>query len=371
MATISQICLSLNRGGLEIYVERISAHLAQRGHRVRVVTLAGSYLAERLPADLKRPISPPGVGDGLRLGFQVSQRVLAEQTDVVHVHGGRELPYAVLAKLRSHRPIRLAYSRHIVLNRSKKDLWHRMLYRQVDAYLAVSEQIANQALQRVPISGERVHVLHHGVETASRGLNERAAARARMGFPDNCFLVGLFSRIEHAKGQHTLVEAVSLLRQKDIKVQAFILGHVSEPAYRQHLAQRVRELNLDAQLVFLDFVPEAHRLMSACDAVVVPSKEEGFALVAAEAMSAEVPVVGTRGAGGILNLIEHQESGLLFEWEDAATLAQHLEALHRDPQLGARLARNGYELISRSFIIKNHVDALETHLLGGPAPLNT
>src|SRR5680860_24049 len=367
MATIIQVCLSSNCGGLEIYIERISRALSHRGHRVQVVTLTGSYLAQRLPADINYPIKAKGVAGAARFGLRISNRILAESADVAHVHGGRELPYAVLAKLRSRRRIRLVYSRHIVLNRSKKDLWHRALYRHVDAYLAVSEQIWEQALRRVPVPAQKVHFLRHGMELPANEPDARALARAKLGFRDNCFLVGTFSRIEHAKGQHTLIEAVSLLRKRAVDVRAFIMGHVSEPAYGEHLTRLVRELQLDAHVVFLDFVPDAHRLMSACDAIALPSRQEGSPLVAFEAMAASVPVLVTRGVGGALTLIEQEESGLVFDWEDAAMLAQHLEALYRDPDLRARLARNGRGLVERHFSFEDHLNTLENHFFGQAA----
>jgi glycosyltransferase involved in cell wall biosynthesis len=367
MATIIQVCLSSNCGGMEIYVERISQALAQRGHRVRVITAAGTYLAGRVPAVINHPVGV-GVGDRLRLGIQIPNEITQRKPDTIHVHGGLELPYAVLAKLRSRHDVRLIYSRHINLNRPKKDPWHRFLYRYVDAYLAVSEQVREQALRRVPIDVRRVHLLHLGVDSAATEPSERAAARARLGFNGNCFLVGAFSRIEHAKGQHTLIEAVSLLRQRGIDVQAFIMGHVSEAWYRERLMRRVRELNIDARVVFLDFVPEAHVLMGACDAIALPSREEGFPLVALEAMAAGVPVLGTRNGGNLLNLIEQEESGLLFAWEDAGMLARHLEALYRDPRLRARFAHNGQDLVRRRFSTEAHMAALEAHLLGLPIP---
>ncbi len=334
---------------------------------MQVVTLAGTYLSQRLPAEINYPIKTHGIGDAARFSLGISNRILAENADVVHVHGGRELPFAVLAKLRFRRRMRLVYSRHIVLNRSKKDLWHRVLYRHVDAYLAVSEQIREQALRRVPIPSERVHFLHHGMELPANEPDARALARAKLGFRDNCFLVGSFSRIELAKGQHTLIEAVSLLRKKAVDVQAFIMGHVSEAAYGEHLTRLVRELQLDAHVIFLDFVPDAHRLMSACDAVVVPSKQEGFGLVVIEAMAAGIPVIGTRGAGGMLNLMEHEKNGLLFDWEDAAMLAQQLEALYQDPDLRARLGCNGRSLVERHFSLEDHLNALENHFFGHAA----
>jgi L-malate glycosyltransferase len=364
MANIIELCLSSNCGGLEIYVERISRGLVQRGHRVQVVTSPGSYLAQRLPAETNHPLTARGIGAPLRFGAEIVRKIVGERTDAVHVHGGRELPYAVLAKLRSRRPLRLTYTRHNPMGRTKKDLWHRALYRHVDAYLTVSEEIRRQALPRVPVAAERIHVLQQGVDSIAMEPDQKVNTRARLGLPRHCFLVGAFSRIEYEKGQHTLIDAIGLLRQRGVDVQAFIMAHVAEPAYYEGLRHRVRQLGVEDSVTFRDFMPDAYRLMVACDAITLTSKVEGSPLTAFEAMGAGVPLVGSRCIGGAVSLIEQEETGLLFDWEDAAALADHLEALYRDPELRARLARNGYELVRRRFSTEAHMDALEAHLLG-------
>lgn len=365
MANIIELCLSSNCGGLEIYVERISRGLVQRGHRVQVVTSPGSYLAQRLPAEINHSLIAHGVGGPLRFGAEIVRKIIGERPDALHVHGGYELPYAVLAKLRSRRPPRLTYTRHNPLRLAKKDLWHRALYRYVDAYLVVAEEIGIQAAQHVPIPAERIHLLQQGVDSVAMVEPDRkVTARARLGLPSHCFLVGAFSRIEYEKGQHTLIDAIGLLRQRGVDVQAFIMAHVAEPAYYEGLRHRVRQLGVEDSVTFRDFMPDAYRLMVACDAITLTSKVEGSPLTAFEAMGAGVPLVGSRCIGGAVNLIEQEETGLLFDWEDAAALADHLEALYRDPELRARLARNGYELVRRRFSTEAHMDALEAHLLG-------
>lgn len=368
MACIVQLCLSGNCGGMEIYVERISQALARRGHRVHVLTAAGTYLAHRVPASINHSVGVEGKRDLPRLTIEIPSEITKRRPEAIHVHGGLELPYAVLTKLRCRYSFRLIYSRHINISRPKKDLWHRFLYQRVDAYLAISERIQAEARRYVPIPPERVHLLHHGVEFSNDGPSDRIAARKRLGVQPESFVVATFSRIEHAKGHHTLIEAMGLLLQRGITLATCIVGHVTELEYGNSLKSRVRDLKLGAHVAFLDFVPDVCLLMSACDIVVVPSSREGFGLVAAEAMAAGVAVVATRDGGGILDIIEHNSHALLFNWGDAAMLARHLETLYRNAQLRARLAHNGQNLVRRQFGMEAHMDALEAHLLGQPIP---
>ncbi|GJD46961.1 D-inositol-3-phosphate glycosyltransferase [Methylobacterium cerastii] len=73
------------------------------------------------------------------------------------------------------------------------------------------------------------------------------------------------------------------------------------------------------------------------DAVVVPSRWEGYGLVAAEAMSFGTPVVASR-IGGLATLVEDGVSGFLFDPASAGELHDVLSGLDRETLMGMRTA---------------------------------
>jgi glycosyltransferase involved in cell wall biosynthesis len=93
---------------------------------------------------------------------------------------------------------------------------------------------------------------------------------------------------------------------------------------------------------------------AAADVLVLPSivdargDTEGLGVVLLEAMSCGVPVIGSR-AGGITDIIEDNESGLLVPPADPALLASALERLARDPALAARLGAAGERRVRAAF----------------------
>ena len=94
--------------------------------------------------------------------------------------------------------------------------------------------------------------------------------------------------------------------------------------------------------------PKAARLMAAADIYAMPSFEEPFGLVYAEAMAMKLPVVALN-SGGVPELIEHGVTGLLSEPGDRAALAANLLALLRDPDRCSRMGEAGRATIENRF----------------------
>jgi len=132
---------------------------------------------------------------------------------------------------------------------------------------------------------------------------------------------------------------------------ALVVGKTIEPAYLASLKSTCQQQGL--AVTFLDFVDEPQRLMQICDCVLLSTYEETFGLVLAEAMRAGVAVVGS-DRGGVPEIIEHGQSGLLFRSGDSHSLAEALLQLKQDPALRARLAEQGKEKADSVFNVDEH-----------------
>ncbi len=94
--------------------------------------------------------------------------------------------------------------------------------------------------------------------------------------------------------------------------------------------------------------------MVAADVFVGPSRrgrngwKEAQGLTFVEAMLAATPVVATR-SGGIVDVVRHEETGLLVAEAAPEEIAAAVERLAADPALALRLAQAGRDHVSRSF----------------------
>lgn len=133
------------------------------------------------------------------------------------------------------------------------------------------------------------------------------------------------------KGLHYALEAwLSSPAHRDGR---FLIAGEFVPGYREKLAAMLEHDSVSV-LGHRTDVPD---LMRRADVLILPTIEEGSALVTAEARgSGCVPVVSDAAGASV----EHMETGLVHAAGDVETLAAHIGLLHRDRALLQRLRRN-------------------------------
>ena len=107
----------------------------------------------------------------------------------------------------------------------------------------------------------------------------------------------------------------------------------------QSLAQLAAELGIDDVVRFVPPVGQAElaKWYAAATLVAVPSHNESFGLVAAEAQAAGTPVVAA-AVGGLTTVVQDEVSGLLVAGPDPRDWAHTLRRVLLDGQLHATLA---------------------------------
>ncbi len=126
-------------------------------------------------------------------------------------------------------------------------------------------------------------------------------------------------RIRKAKGQQTLIEACSLL--KDHPDWALVMvGRVDKDAFLQELREQIQKLGIDNQVYFIPETKDIVPYYRAATIFVAPSFSEGFALVTAEAMACECTVIATKDVGVHSEMIDDGKNGYLFEVGNAEAL---------------------------------------------------
>jgi L-malate glycosyltransferase len=357
---VLELCLSPSFGGLELYVCRAVAALMPE-HEVVAVTLPESPIHERLrdagcelhPLHTRFPRLP------LRAAIRLAAIIDEAGIDVMHVNWGPDLALAALGKRLSRRRPRLVHTRHMLMNRSKRDIYHNLVYGQLDCIIAITKDMEQGLRRHLSLHSDRIRQLYCGVPAPDAWLSadERAALRAQWGFPADAFVAGIFSRLEPAKGQHLLVEAMARLHRDGAPVYGLIVGHAMYADYHENLLQQVHALGLDDYVRFLGFTDHPQRLVQACDCLALPTDRETFANIVSEAMRAGVAVIAS-DRGGMPEMVEHERSGLLFRSGDASDLAEQLRLLHDHPERRAALAAAGRNRADRLFSLERRFPEL-------------
>lgn len=176
----------------------------------------------------------------------------------------------------------------------------------------------------------------------------------------------VIGRINAWKGQDLLIAAIRLLPEEiRATITLRILGDSFEngPDERR-LRDLVDAAGLEESVSFHGFVSDPSAFYEWSEVVVVPSKKpEPFGLVAIEAMSHSKPVVAARH-GGLLEIVQEDKTGKLFEPNNAEALAAVLAAAWADRQRFQALGQAGHAVYLSTFTEEAYKRRLGQAVLG-------
>lgn len=335
-------------GGMVHHVQYLLSALAEETRQITVAIPSGSPLDQKLPKKIGRLYLE--IGDGWSLSdlqavFRLRDWLNQHQVDLLHMHGAKAAIVARLAVRWSQKSPALVYTVHnyaAPLSRGQALLFlalERWLSHETDRYIAVSRSLATYCEQRLALRPESIHVIYNSVMPSA--WMEPKQAREGLGVAGDPFVIGTIARLIPEKGIAVLLQAFARLTGEIPSLRLLIIGDGPERKALEKMAQQI--LPQDRQQVrFCGAIPQAARYLRAFDVCVVPSLQEGFGLVALEAMAAGVPVIASH-TGGLGELIRHAETGLLVPPADPLSLAQALRQLYFYSDWRKEMARRGRE----------------------------
>ena len=208
-----------------------------------------------------------------------------------------------------------------------------------------------------------VRVVHNGIDPAPFDAvtdDDVRAIRSELLIPEGAFVVALFGRFHHWKGQQVLLQALADLPDTHaLFVGAPLFG---EEAFDSALRAEAGKLRVAARAHFVGFRADVPALMRAVDVVVHASVyPEPFGRVIVEGMLAGRPVIATR-AGGVEEIVSDGVTGVLVAPDDPTALAAAIGALRNEPARAASLAARGAAHARAQFSVASMVRGVEAVL---------
>lgn len=213
----------------------------------------------------------------------------------------------------------------------------RWLSLRLDAHVAVGEACARRLEDFYALGRDSVRSIPNGVP--DRFAAELDTAMAWSGSPAGQLQIGSIGRLDAMKGHDVLLRAMA---QVD-GVKLVILGEGAERSSLEQLAQRLGIADRVAMPGWVE-QPQPQQF----DAIVQPSRSEGFPLAIVEAMLAARPVVATR-VGSVAESIVDGKTGFLIDKNDVPALAAILQRLRDDPALRTRLGEQARQRAAQMF----------------------
>jgi N-acetyl-alpha-D-glucosaminyl L-malate synthase BshA len=348
-------------GGSGVVATELGLDLARRGHRIHFITyrwpfrLAGyhrnvSYHQVDTP---EYPLFkyPPYC---LALSAKMAQVVREERLELLHVHYA--IPHATAAfmarQMVSH-PLRVITTLHgtditLVGNDPSFHDIVRFSTQSSDGITAVSRYLRDETAHRFRIE-QPIEVIYNFVDPD----RFRPRSGPRKEFHGDRKILMHVSNFRPVKRIGDVIEIFRGIR----RTVPSSLVMVGDGPDRPAAEAKVEELGLKGEVHFLGNQLEVESLLPQADLFLLPSDRESFGLVALEAMSCGVPVIGYR-AGGLPEVVSDAQTGYLAEVGEVDRLTELARKILEDDDLraemGAQARRRAQECFRSDLIIPQY-----------------
>ncbi|MHB7942721.1 N-acetyl-alpha-D-glucosaminyl L-malate synthase BshA [Staphylococcus capitis] len=353
-------------GGSGIIATELGIKMAERGHDVHFIT-------SNIPFRIRKPLPnitfhqvevtqyavfqyPPY---DITLSTKISDVIKEYDLDVLHMHYA--VPHAVcgiLAKQMSGKDVKIMTTLHgtdITVLGYDHSLKNAIKFgiEQSDIVTSVSHSLAQQTYEIIDTNKEIVPIYNFVRENEFPTRHNEELKDCYGILPEEKVLIHV-SNFRRVKRIDTIIETFAKVHER-IPSKLILLGDGPELL---DMRQKARELNVEEHVLFLGKQNDVSAFYQLSDLVLLLSEKESFGLTLLEAMKTGVLPIGTN-AGGIKEVIKHEETGFIVNIGDSEQAAQYAIQLLEDPNLYKQMQSKMLEDIRDRFASELITDQYE------------
>ena len=342
-------------GGGEKWVVTTAQGLAERGHHVIVAGKKNSaFIRQAKTANLETVLF------NIHADFQplkvltIQKFLQAQAIDVIVLNLNKDIRVAGWAAQRAMVPVILARNG---FNLISDRLRHRLTISLVDGIITNTNSI-KEAYKSIPwLPESKVKVIYNGVKIPVKV--ESIDLHQQYGIPEDHVVLIAIGRLAREKGFDLLISAMARIKAAGLLCTILLVG---DGNLRSQLEAMIHTSGAADRVRLTGFIEDPLPLIKSADYLILTSRHEGMPNVILEAMALGTPVLST-AVNGTTELVEHMESGYLFE---AASRAAIVEAVrfaydHHRTDLPKRLRETARNLVRQRFSFPRMIDQLEEY----------
>jgi glycogen synthase len=212
---------------------------------------------------------------------------------------------------------------------------------QAQQVIACSKFMVREVTDGFELPSEKVNLVPNGIDIG-QWLPPSTSTE-----PPREHLVVAWGRIQYEKGFQVLTRAIGHLRHRLPDIRCVIAGRGS---YLAELQTQIDMEGVSDIVQLAGFVPddELRALLRRTGCVVIPSLYEPFGIVALEGMAAGAPTIVAR-TGGLAEIVEGTDAGVLFEPGNHIALANCIAEVLTDPELANTMRTKAASLLASKY----------------------
>ncbi len=354
-------------GGAERYLQTLMGYLRKEGHEIHIFAnqwTGGEGIvfhkvgAASFNSFLSTVTFSRNAARAIEKARQMDCVISFERTNCQDIYRAGEGCHAEWLRIRSAvEPLHKRISFRLnPLHLSLLDI-ERRLFSGTRLIIANSRMVKEQIVSHYAVPEERLTTIYNGVDLDRFSQDNRGKWRGRvredLGISGGSKVVLFVGTGFKRKGLGTLIDAISFLRDKDVKV--LVIGRDSPDRFRSLAKGKGGE----GGIIFLGPRSEIERYYAAADLFVLPTLYDPFSNATLEAMASGLPVVTTKN-NGASELVENGQEGFVVEnLFDARELGEAVRRSLHDPGEMGEKARKKAELFPIQRAAREFTEAIK------------
>ena len=219
---------------------------------------------------------------------------------------------------------------------------------------------------------EKVRVIYNGVDIENYNpATIQGELRAKYNLSQETIVVGSTGRIVPRKGYDLFIKSAKIvidqLDEKGKDIKFVIVGdtpYFFQDDHLGYLKKLVTQNGLDNYFIFTGYKKEVKEYLKDFDIFVIPSNyPDPFPRAVIEAMAFELPSIGFKGAGGIVESIDDGVTGFLCDPGDIQGVGDSIVKLVRDPDLRKKMGLAGRKRVKDYFLAIDRTKDIQKNIL--------
>jgi glycosyltransferase involved in cell wall biosynthesis len=225
------------------------------------------------------------------------------------------------------------------------------LFQQSDAIICMTDEIQKELvdIRTTSVAVQRITNGVNGDRFSPMPTEQKISCRRRSDIRDGDKVVLFSSRLVPRKGLDILLDAWPEIMKEYPESRLFIVGSgVDQPdSTEEQMQKKVAKENL-TNVHFLGETSATEHYLGMADLFVFPSRQEGFPNALLEAMAVGLPIVATR-IGGVTDIVQENETAILFESENSNDLAGRIISCLSRPDLAEKMGK-----LARQYVLSHY-----------------